>query len=403
MRRKRVRLTPMSAMLETPTTVKPTIKQILEKLGPLVTSTHGLLENLSSTDAGITIQAVNSPDFAGTGQIGFVTQPKYLEKALASGAAVLCFPESAKDTVMNRLSGAQRAGHPPRAYFFSREPELAMRETIQAFFQTTPYINRDFNPDATSASSNALIHPTAVIHPSATLASGVQVAPYAVISKDVEIGENAVIGAHTVIESRAKIGARSVLHPFVYVGHTCDLGSDCEIHPHTVIGKEGFGYAHDKKNNHYRIPHTGRVIIGDRVHLGSSVNVDRGTFADTRIESGAILDNRIQISHNAVIGENAIITAGFVIAGSSKVGRNFLTGGNTAISGHIELGDNIQLAALSVVRKSITKSGSYGGNPLMPMRDYMRFTAALLKLPKLVKKFRKELGEDEPAPLDSPD
>ncbi|CAN5405251.1 UDP-3-O-(3-hydroxymyristoyl)glucosamine N-acyltransferase [soil metagenome] len=367
----------MSAILGSPTT----INQILQRLGPLVTSTHGLLANASATGTGITIHSVNSPDFAGPGQVGFVTQPKYLEKALASTASVLCFPEKSKNVVVARIE----SGGTPRAYFFSKEPELAMRETIQSFFQTTPYINQDFETP---------VHPTAVIHPEAQLGRGVRIGPFAVISKHVVIGDEAVVGAHTVIESRSKIGARTVLHPFVYIGPSCDVGADCEINPHTVIGKEGFGYAHDTKNNHYRIPHTGRVIIGDRVHLGSSVTVDRGTFADTRIEAGAILDNRIQISHNAVIGENAIITAGFVIAGSSKVGRNFLTGGNTAVTGHIELCDNVQLAALSVVRKNITKPGAYGGNPLMPMRDYMRFLAAQMKLPLLVKKFKGDLGDD---------
>lgn len=351
-----------------------TLDAILEKLGSMVTSTHNLPPKLE-------IASVHSPDLATKGQIGFVTQAKYLEKALVGDASVLCFPEAARETISVRLSG-ERA----RPHFFSKEPELAMRETIQTFFQSTPYINTDFSE---------LIHPTAIIHKEAKIGPRVRIGPYAVIAKDVQIEEGAVIGAHTVIESRSKIGARTVLHPFVYIGHTCDIGADCEINPHTVVGKEGFGYAHDTKNNHYRIPHTGRVIIEDRVHLGSSVNIDRGTFSDTRINSGAILDNRIQISHNAVIGSNSIITAGFVIAGSSKVGKNFLTGGNAAITGHIELCDNVQLAALSVVRKGITKPGAYGGNPLMPMRDYMRFNAAQMKLSKLVQHFRNILGAIE--------
>ncbi len=351
-----------------------TLDSILQKLGPMVTSAHNIPSDIE-------IVSVHSPDLASKGQLGFVTQTKYLEKALAGDASVLCFPENSRQMITQRLDGSNA-----RPYFFSKEPELAMRETIQAFFQSTPYINKDFAD---------LIHPTAVIHPKAHLSSGVRIGPYAVISSNVTIGENAVVGAHTVIESHTTIGARTVLHPFVYVGHTCAIGADCEINPHTVIGKEGFGYAHDAKNNHYRIPHTGRVIIEDRVHLGSSVNVDRGTFSDTRINQGAILDNRIQISHNAVIGANSIITAGFVIAGSSKVGRNFLTGGNTAITGHIELCDNVQLAALSVVRKDITKPGAFGGNPLMPMRDYMRFNAAQMKLSKLVRHFRNILGNDE--------
>lgn len=348
----------------TPSLGQPTtLQRILESLGALITTQHNL------DDAPIEIRAVNSPADAGLGQIAFVTQTKYLEKALSGSASALCFPESARDVVTQRMSGRTQP------YFFSHEPEFSMRQTIQTFFQTTPYINQDFGS-----------HSTALVHPTAKLGSNVSLGPYCVIAAGVTLGDSVVIGSHTLVETGSKIGARSVLHPFVYVGPRCDIGDDCEINPHTTIGKEGFGYAHDKKNNHYRIPHTGRVILGDRVHLGSSVNVDRGTFADTEIKSGAILDNRIQVSHNAVIGENAVITAGFVVAGSTKIGKNFLTGGNTSITGHIELCDNVQLAALSVVRKSITKPGAYGGNPLLPMRDYMRFTASLVKLPDLLKK-----------------
>ncbi len=351
-----------------------TIQHIIEKLAPLITSTHWREEE------SIEISSVNSPELAQANQVAFVTNPKYLEVALRSSAGVLCFPENSREVISKRL-----AGNAFRPHFFSKEPELAMRETIQQFFQQTPYINRDFEP---------LIHATAVIHETAQVGARARIGPFAVIAKGVEIGEEAVIGAHSVIESKSKVGARTVIHPFVYVGHSCDIGSECEIQPHTVIGKEGFGYAHDLKNNHFRIPHLGRVIIEDRVHLGSCVNIDRGTFDDTRIRTGAILDNRIQISHNAVIGENAIITAGFVVAGSTKIGKNFLTGGNSSVTGHIEICDNVQLAALSGVRKAIEKPGAYGGNPLMPMRDYMRFTAALLKLPKLISLFRKEMGDD---------
>jgi UDP-3-O-[3-hydroxymyristoyl] glucosamine N-acyltransferase len=367
------------------------IRAITEKLGSLVTSKHwapeNKAENKETAGNSIEISSVNSPEFANAGQVAFVTRDKYLESSFQSLASVLCFPESARELVSKRLSGETF-----RPHFFSKEPELAMRETIQNFFQRTPYVNRDFS---------ALIHPTAIIHPDTVVASTVRIGPYAVIAKGVEIGHDAVIAAHTIVETGSKIGARTVLHPFVYVGPTCDIGDDCEINPSSVIGKEGFGYAHDLKNNHHRIPHTGRVIIEDRVHIGANVNVDRGTFENTRICHGAILDNRVQISHNAVVGTNSVITAGFIVAGSSKIGKNFLTGGNSSVTGHIEVCDNVQLAALSVVRKSITKSGAYGGNPLMPMRDYMRMSAALAKLPQLLKEFRALLGRKSSAESDS--
>ncbi len=356
-----------------------TINKITEALGSLVTSTHFAPEKNGSSGESLIIFSVSSPDSAGPEQVAFVTQQKYFEKALQGSARVLCFPENTREVISKRLTGPAF-----RPHFFSKEPELAMRETIQKFFQTTPYINRDFKE---------LIHPTAIVHPKAEIASTTRIGPYAVVASGVVAGADSVIGAHTVVETGTKIGARTVLHPHVYVGPTCDIGDDCEINPFTVVGKEGFGYAHDKQNNHYRIPHTGRVIIGNRVQIGSNVNVDRGTFADTRIDTGAILDNRIQISHNVVIGANSVITAGFTAAGSAKIGKNFLTGGNSSVTGHIEICDGVQLAALSVVRKPITQPGAYGGNPLLPMRDYIRMSAALAKLPQLVRKFRAVLSD----------
>lgn len=365
----------LTSSLGSPTT----IHKIVQNLGALVTSVHGFEPN-SDRGNEIVIKAVMSPDLAVAGQLTFVTQPAYIGKALSSAASVICFPERARDAVSKHLQG-----QPDRPHFFSKEPELAMRQTLQTFFQSTPYINRD---------SDVLIHPTAVIHPSAKISANVRVGPYAVISKDVVIGEDAAIGAHSVLETKARIGARTVLHPFVYIGHTCEIGADCEINPHTVVGKEGFGYAHDAKGNHFRIPHTGRVVLEDRVHLGASVNVDRGTFGETRIGAGAILDNRIHISHNVSIGAGSVITAGFVVAGSTKIGRHFLTGGNTTVGGHLEICDGVQLGGLSVVRKSITKPGEYGGNPLMPMREYLRMMNALTKIPQLVKKFRASFQDD---------
>lgn len=347
-----------------------TIQNILQALGPLVTSAHGCEPGSANLPA---LTAVKSSNLATRGHITFVTQPRYLEKALTSEASVICFPEKARETVTQKL------GNSSRAYFFSKNPELAMRETLNGFFQKTPYVNSDYE---------APIHATAIIHPSAKIGSGVRVGPYAIIGKNVVLADGVVIGAHANVETGATIGSKTVLHPFSYIGHDCVLGAECEIHPSSTIGKEGFGYAHDAQNNHYKIPHTGRVVLGDRVQIGASVTIDRGTFGDTRIDDGAILDNRIHIAHNVEIGANSIITAGFVIAGSSKIGKNFLTGGCTAVTGHIKIADNVQLAGASVVRKDISKPGAYGGNPLLPMNEFMRAMVFMNNVPKLAKKLR---------------
>jgi len=71
-----------------------------------------------------------------------------------------------------------------------------------------------------------------------------------------------------VVENSAKIGARSILHPHVFLGAACRLGDDCEVHPHTSIGSDGFGYAMDSNGKPRKISHLGNVVIGDGVEIG---------------------------------------------------------------------------------------------------------------------------------------
>lgn len=241
------------------------------------------------------------------------------------------------------------------------------------------------------------IHPRAVISATARLGAGCIVGPGAVIGDDCVLGDGCVIGANAILEVGVKVGARTHIHPLVFIGHACELGEDCEVHPNTTIGSEGYGYAQDKEFNHYRITHYGRVIIEDRVHIGAGVQIDRGTFLDSRISSGAKIDNHCHFGHNIQIGKNTLITGGMITAGSVTIGSYCMFGGRTTVAGHLEITDRVHTGGLSGITKSITKPGQYGGLPLQDLRDEMRTRASLKSLPLLVKQVRqilKHLGLD---------
>jgi UDP-3-O-[3-hydroxymyristoyl] glucosamine N-acyltransferase len=161
------------------------------------------------------------------------------------------------------------------------------------------------------------------------------------------------------------------------------IGDRCEIHSQSVVGKEGFGYAYDAKGKSVRIPHQGRVVIEDDVHIGSCTTIDRATFDETRIGSGGKFDNQMHIAHNVTIGAHAIVTGGFMVAGSTHIGSRFLAGGRSTVSGHLELGDGVQISGLSAVTKSIAKAGKYGGHPLLPLQDHLKMKAALVHLAQM--------------------
>lgn len=223
-------------------------------------------------------------------------------------------------------------------------------------------------------------HPTAVVHPEATIGEGVFLGPYCVIGARARIGDGCLIGSHAVIESEATIGSRTIIHPQVFVGFGCEVGEDCEIHPHSTVGSDGFGYSVDPTGRPRKISHLGNVKIGDQVEIGSNCAVDRATLTSTHIRSGTKIDNICHIAHNCDLGENGFYTAGFMMGGSTKIGKQFVTGGGTVVTAHVTLADNVVLAGRSTVTNDIREPGRYGGYPLQPLKQAMKTVVALGQL-----------------------
>lgn len=226
-------------------------------------------------------------------------------------------------------------------------------------------------------------HPTAVVHREAKIGNDVFLGPYCVIGAGAIIGDGCLIGAHAVVENNARIGARTVIHPQVFVGFDCEIGDDCEIHPHSTIGSDGFGYSVDPDGRPRKISHLGNVKIGDSVEIGSNCAVDRATLTSTFIRSGTKLDNICHIAHNCDLGENGFYTAGFMMGGSTKIGRQFVTGGNTVVTEHLTLADNVVLAGRSTVTNDIVEGGRYGGYPLQPLKQAMKTAVSIRQLNEL--------------------
>jgi UDP-3-O-[3-hydroxymyristoyl] glucosamine N-acyltransferase len=232
-------------------------------------------------------------------------------------------------------------------------------------------------------------HPTAVVHCEAIIGQDVFLGPYCVIGAGAQIGDGCLIGAHAVVENRVKIGARSILHAHVFIGADCQIGQDCEIHPHTSIGSDGFGYAVDPDGKPRKISHLGNVQIGDCVEIGSNCAIDRATLTSTYIRTGTKLDNICHIAHNCDLGENGFFTAGFMMGGSTKIGRQFVTGGNTVVTAHVTVADNVVLSGRSSVTNDVLNPGAYGGYPLQPLKEALRTAVSIGHLNEIRQNLRR--------------
>jgi len=200
--------------------------------------------------------------------------------------------------------------------------------------------------------------------------------------RKVNYGKNVLIGNNVKIGKNCSIGHNSIIEKNVIVGNNCSIGSNVIIRNSVinnnvyildgcVIGKKGFGFFPDKKEN-YRYPQIGAVIINDNAEIGSGSTIDRGSMSNTIIGKNTYLDNQIHIAHNVKIGENCIIAGQVGFAGSSTIGNNVMIGGQAGISGHLKIGNNVQIGGGSGVVKDIPDNTKVMGYPAKDLKNFIR-------------------------------
>ncbi|ECQ5889596.1 UDP-3-O-(3-hydroxymyristoyl)glucosamine N-acyltransferase [Campylobacter coli] len=209
------------------------------------------------------------------------------------------------------------------------------------------------------------------------IAKSAKIMPNVYIGNNVNIGENVVIMAGAYIGDNVSIGEESIIHPNVVIYNDSKIGKKCHLLANCVIGSDGFGYAHNKNGEHYKIYHNGNVILEDFVEIGACTTIDRAVFDSTIIKAGTKVDNLVQIGHNCDIGQNCIIVAQTGISGSSELGRNVVMGGQSATSGHLRIGDFSTIAARGGVSKNLEGGRVYGGFPIMLQKDWLKLQAKI--------------------------
>ena len=240
------------------------------------------------------------------------------------------------------------------------------------------------------------VHPTAVIHESVMVPADAVLGPHAVVGADVSLGPGVVLMANVVVERGASIGAGSVLHPGCVVGYQCEIGADVILKAGCVIGSEGFGFAQDERRRNYRIPHTGKVVVEDRVVIGANTNIDRATYGATTIRAGAVIDAMCHIGHNCDIGEDSILCAHTGLSGSTRFGKRVIASGQTGTIDHISIADDVVLLHRAGVNSSIRQPGMYAGGPAQPLQQYLKNMAAAARLHEIWTRLRsleKKLAE----------
>lgn len=246
---------------------------------------------------------------------------------------------------------------------------------------------------------HAFVQAAALFYPDHIQVTWPQQAPIdlsARLGRDVMLGPGVVVGAGAEIGDGTRIGPNTVIGPGVSIGRNCNIGANVTI-THSYIGDEvlilhgaqigqpGFGFASSEKG-HQKIPQLGRVIIQDRVEIGSCTTVDRGALGDTVIGEGTKIDNLVQIGHNNHIGRHDMIVGQVGISGSCELGDFVVLGGQVGLADHVRIGHGARFAARSGVPPGDYDGQDWGGAPPLPVREWRRQLAAIALLTKRRKK-----------------
>lgn len=190
---------------------------------------------------------------------------------------------------------------------------------------------------APAAEGRPNVHPTAVVHPSAKLAEGVEVGPYAVIGPEVELGAGTWVGPHAVVEYAA-------------------VGRNCKIHPHAFVGTppQDLKYKGEKT----------RAVVGDQTVIRECVTLNRGTTASgaTVVGKNCLLMAYVHIAHDCRVGDNVIIANNGTLAGHVEVANDVVIGGLVAIHQFTRIGTGAMLGGASMIASDIAPFCMTHGN-----------------------------------------
>ena len=262
------------------------------------------------------------------GQDFIITNPRFVKTDRSFGSDLTATGE-AKDPVLV-LSRGPVEKLKSGGYIISENPSLDLAYLLREFFTVTSISE---------------------IHKKATIA------------ESAKIGRNVMIGANTVIGANVIIGDNTKILNNVVINGPVEIGKFCIIKDGSVIGSEGWAFINDEDGVPLHVPQIGRILIKDRVWIGSNTTIERTMIDDTIIEENAKIDDLVHVGGGSVIGEKAQLTAGAIIAYYVKIGSNSVIAPNVVIRERVSIGENVLVGQGAVVISDLEEGNIYVGNP----------------------------------------
>ena len=188
-----------------------------------------------------------------------------------------------------------------------------------------------------------VVHPSAIVEQGAQLADDVEIGAYTLVGPHVEIGAGSRIGPHAVIKGRTRIGRNNRIFQFVSLGEE----------------------PQDKK---YRGEPT-QLEIGNGNTIREFCTFNCGTVQDagvTRLGNDNWIMAYVHLAHDCQIGSHAIFANGAQLAGHVHIGDHAILGGFTMVHQHCRVGAHSITGISSVLLQDVPPFVTASGSPASP-------------------------------------
>ncbi len=163
-----------------------------------------------------------------------------------------------------------------------------------------------------------MLHPTAIIHPSAKLGANVSVGPYAIVEEGATLGEGCVLAAHAIVRKGSVLGENVKLDSFAVVGG-------------------------DPQDLKFDISIASGARIGDGTVLREGATVHRSTKPGgfTEVGVGVLMMGHSHVGHDCHVGARVVMANCALLAGHIEVGEGCFLSGGTVFHQFIRLGEGV--------------------------------------------------------------
>ncbi len=292
------------------------------------------------------VLGINEIHMVQNGEITFVDNPKYYEKALQSKAAFVLIDIKPENTYGKTL--------------------IVVKDPFSAYVKIVKHV-RKFYPQST------------FIHPSA------------------QIGEGTILQPGVFVGANVKIGKNCIIHSNVSIYDHTTIGNNVIIQANSVIGGEAFYFKHRPNNCWDKLESCGTTTIADNVEIGALCTIDKGVSGDTFVGEGCKFDNHVQVGHDTHIGKHVLVGSHCAIAGVTTIEDDCIIWARVSINKDLVVGKGTVLLATSAIDKSVEAGGKVlFGSPAIEVSKKWRELAALRLLPDMMQDIRdlkKEITE----------